>query len=343
MKILFLLTIALSLLFGGCSDLKEYIIDLNLPPHDRYIEIIKDFKEPILAMHDHFMENLDPFLKTEISKHYSIIKTNYGEYMSEIEGMAKLLNLSKESLFTLNLYFETIIACTSIIGREENGDLLHMRNFDFGDQEFFSKITYSGIYLHGSSYYKCIGTAGFVGQKTCMRPYQFSISANARFITWDPRDNLKYLEKGYMPSIWEIRRSVEQSDDFKQIKQYWLHALVVFPGYVIITGINQQRNSENNDGCVITRASETVDDVVCLSDDPEMWYIVKTNSDRDEESECPRYQTAVKALENLGQRNLNLQSFENVVNIPPVKHEGTIYRSSMCPANGYFQTFLYDF
>lgn len=64
--------------------LKEYIIDLNKPPNERYKEVLQDFKEKIQTLSNAFIPWLTPETLTYIDEHMLNLKITQKEVYEEI-------------------------------------------------------------------------------------------------------------------------------------------------------------------------------------------------------------------------------------------------------------------
>merc|ERR1711935_1226955 len=87
----------------------------------------------------------------------TLAKTLPQEYVLEMQGLARASGVDFGEIVLFNVFYELFSACTSIIAQEDNGDLIHARNLDFG------------LFV------------GCVGVFTGVKPNAFSFSANERF------------------------------------------------------------------------------------------------------------------------------------------------------------------
>ena len=71
--------------------------------------------------------------------------------------------------------------CTSIIARKPDGEILHVRNLDFGYADVLKRLVYEAIYVKdGTEQAKVPLIAGFYGAYTGSKHNAFSISYNVR-------------------------------------------------------------------------------------------------------------------------------------------------------------------
>jgi len=109
--------------------------------------------------------------------------------------------------------FTTIKACSSIIVRNETGDVLHGRNMDFEFFDRFSRLSAQVQVFKGGKYiYTLDAYVGSVFALTGFKPNAFSITvdtrANLEENFMDVLANL--IEKNYIPSVWLVRKVFEE-------------------------------------------------------------------------------------------------------------------------------------
>jgi penicillin V acylase-like amidase (Ntn superfamily) len=62
----------------------------------------------------------------------------------EIEGIAEVLGVPTKRALVLSFIYEYMSFCTSIVARQENGTMVHMRIMDSIAPEILKKVTYVG-------------------------------------------------------------------------------------------------------------------------------------------------------------------------------------------------------
>jgi hypothetical protein len=68
------------------------------------------------------------------------------EWYMEIDGIARELEKETKYAVLINFIFEFVSYCTSIIAKQMDGTLIHMRLLDFGLTEDLKNITYIGSF-----------------------------------------------------------------------------------------------------------------------------------------------------------------------------------------------------
>ena len=101
---------------------KEYIVNLDLPPSERWADVIKDYQAEIKYIMKILNGTYSPMLNDAFSKiAKDIDKYVPYPYNEEIAGIAKLLDgVSVESILKANLYYELIPY--HVGGETPNGD-----------------------------------------------------------------------------------------------------------------------------------------------------------------------------------------------------------------------------
>jgi len=72
---------------------------------------------------------------------------------------------------------------------------------------------------------------------------------------------------------------------------------------------------------------------------PQRWFEVQTNDDHWKPPKDHRRDTANKAMEKMGQKDLSLQGMFDVLSIPPVLNEKTTYTTLISAAGNIYQTY----
>jgi len=122
-----------------------YKINLDAPASER-------FKEPVMAMREQ--------VKTVFANYSLIFKEVFGltemyldmvdygmwwqhrEWYLEIDGIARELEIPTKRAVIINFVFEFVTYCTSVVAKQQDGTLLHLRVLDFGPTEELKAITY---------------------------------------------------------------------------------------------------------------------------------------------------------------------------------------------------------
>ncbi|SLM41469.1 Acid ceramidase, N-terminal [Lasallia pustulata] len=203
----------------------RYMIDLSLPPLQRYQHVARDFK-PHLAtlptLFDEVVGGLHPNISIRTLRRLASIflRRLYGkEETQEIRGICNVTGLDMHLLIAFNTFLDLFMGCTSggarVKDRGEDAKMLHFRTLDWG-MDPLRKIIVQLDYVNeagGEPIATSITYVGFVGCLTGVRN-ALSISLNFRpnHIASSRAGNLRfYLHQilvllGFRPSISAVLR-----------------------------------------------------------------------------------------------------------------------------------------
>jgi hypothetical protein len=313
------------------QDKTEYVIDLDVRPALRYIEIMLEYRDLMLQVYEGIKARVNEKLWKTIAEAYKTIAiTRYREYAEEIAGMAYILNISAADYYVLNCFYEIIVMCTSIVARDKNNKPVLARNFDFIFPEVLRMVHIDVVYMkEGAVVAKCGNIAGYTGVFTCLKPYAFAAAINARPIG-NIEDFITRLLAGRILTTWLLREAVLKSPNYGEALKLVTRAQTVTGSYIILAGMKE------NEGAVITRARDSVFSVRKLSN--ETWYLAKCNSD-DNVTNDTRTNWVNNKMKELGQANIDLDVLKNDVLLkPPLFGSFTISTIMMSPSNGYYKS-----
>ncbi|KAG0722934.1 Acid ceramidase [Chionoecetes opilio] len=115
----------------------QYTINLDLPPAERWVQLITDKKEQMVALVAH-VRNLtrevfgDWVFQTVLNNLEELTTTLPSPYREEIEGISGASGLPAAEITLYNIFYEVFSFCTSVIVQDSTGRLYHGRNLDFG-------------------------------------------------------------------------------------------------------------------------------------------------------------------------------------------------------------------
>ncbi len=161
---------------------KEYIVNLDLPPKERWT-FLKDFKEELNELIDYYLSELDEqslFSDNIESYKNEIIPV---EYLEEIEYISSISKFTPNQILIANLYYDILkfyFGCTAFAFYNGN-TILHARNLDWHtENNMLGK--YSKIFdfrMEGKTVFKTVGWAGFIGALSGTKPNTFTVTLNA--------------------------------------------------------------------------------------------------------------------------------------------------------------------
>lgn len=354
------------------NPIKKYTINLDLPPEQRYTELMKDHKTYYMIM----VQALKVMFRSNEAKQFINATVLPEEYRRELQGIADATGATYDQVLMGEMFYElnaisknpiegwgdiAARACTGIVAQNSNGTVMHARNQDYPPP--FSPLQYDGTYMKdGKVLFEATNFAGIVGiGGTCMVPGKFSAECNAR------HDNhvtlAQYLErtsagKAHFPML--LRDACANSGNFESAVKYLSKTPMISTGYYTVAG------AAPGEGAIVTRnASGTDTDVRRLSAGwPEggskPWYLVQTNFDYWDHSVHPaplapklfgddkRFEMGVKLMAAIGPDNVNLERLWEVMTDNGntsrqrwgIFNAATIHTELVVPATGEYHTYL---
>jgi len=336
MKLLAVLVLITTLLIAAIADsatprkVKSYDINLDAAPETRWNEVVDDFAE--------FLPELIPALKQYIPVEVIPLLDIVGDavdtylpepYAAEILGIGQRSKTPVGEIAILNILYDLLAGCTSIVAEDETGHVYHVRNLDYDFTKILQNITLVANFQRGGkTVYTGTTYAGYTGLLTGQRPYVFSVSL-------DQRDAGKHwmnaaialLAKNASIVSFLIRNTLENAQSYKEALEVLSHTTFIAPSYIIIAG------TKSGEGAVITRDRITARDVWTL-DPPDRWFLVETNYDHWEPppKDDDRRDPANQHMSKIGHQNISLDTLYSVLTTPPVLNDGTTYTALMCAA-----------
>ena len=326
----FLLLIATVVDCISPRNVKTYNINLDTAAKYRWNEVVDDFAE--------YLPELIPALKQYIPAEVLPLLTLFGDtvdaylpepYAAEILGIGQRSKISVGDIAVLNILYDMLAGCTSIVAEDEMGHIYHGRNLDYGLTQILQNITLMANFQRGGqTMYTGTTYAGYVGLLTGQRPHQFSISLDQRDAGQHWMNMVTaLLEKNTSIVSFLIRDVLENEQSYEDAYDVLTRATFIAPSYIIIAGV------KTGQGVVITRDRITTRDSWKL-DPPEQWFLVETNYDHwlPPPSGDDRRDPAVRHMKQIGRSNITLDTLFSVLTTPPVLNEGTTYTTLMSPA-----------
>jgi len=109
---------------------------------------------------------------------------------------------------------------------------------------------------------------------------------------------------------------------------------LIAPVYFILSGVNP------GEGAVVTRNRTVADDVWRLDADAGRWFLVETNDDHWKPPQDARRDTANKAMNAIGQANIDITSIFGVISTQPVFNAETKYTILVSSVSDFYQAFI---
>ncbi|XP_052791984.1 acid ceramidase-like [Mya arenaria] len=337
----------------------EYIINLDLPPEQRWAQVAMEKRKEIGGIISEFKKFLLNFGDGKI---FTIIEKLGDDldnvlpspYKEELRGMANVSGIMLGDLFTYNIFYELFTVCTSIVSQDVNGKMYHARNLDFGlflgwdvknrtwelTEVLRPAIINVDWQRDGQTVFRSVQYAGYIGVLTAVKKGVFTYSMNERFrLDGGYMGILEYIQdhKGSWMSLM-ARDTLETAKSFEEAFNTFSNTQLIAPGYFILGG------TKPDQGVVITRNREVNGtDVWPMTDKTAGgWYVLETNYDH---WKAPlflddRRGPANKCMQHMGQENVGFPGLFNVLSSKPVLNKLTTYAALMQVDSGTLETWL---
>ena len=318
---------------------KEYNINLDLPPLERWREIVTDYAPKIQAFRSYVLRSthLPAFFFNFVD--YSYAARRDPEYAEELQAIAQLSGMDFSMMYLINFVYEISAFCTSTIVRTASGKIIHGRNLDFPFSPYIANLTAQvSFYRGGSLLYKADVTVGSLGILAGVKPGKFAISLNEREKGSLLTNFREYFFQKSMPSLYLVRKAFETANSFDEAVSMISTTRIIAPAYYIVSGV------QPHEGVIISRNATGVTNAHWLKDNDPDWYIAVSNYDRDEIDPDLDYRRipAENRIYAIGQQNMTEQLLLDGVlaRFPNLNFE-TILTAIMVPSTGYFNTTMW--
>jgi len=336
--------------FSNYTDpqvIPKYVINLDLPPAKRWIEIcsVPQYQQMAQYLYNTVI-NILPNKGVDIEELGEEINTKYfpTELAQEIQGCATVIGVPFGWVSLFNLGYEVSDACTSIVAQTPDGKILHGRNLDFWDGMGFTatlKLMAAEIDFQtgGKTLFTTTTFAGFVGALSGIKPGGFSVTIDTRFYP-DGVGELFYeviaalTERNASLVSFLTRQVLQHDNDFTTALADLSNDELVADVYYILAG------AKAGEGAVISRNRTIAADVWMLNA-PSRWFEVQTNYDHWTQPPWfdDRVDPANDAMNAIGQQAISLDGLFTVLTTKPIFNLQTTYTILSCPATGEYRAY----
>ncbi|KAF1764360.1 hypothetical protein GCK72_004307 [Caenorhabditis remanei] len=337
-------------------------VNLDLPPRQRFKQIAAAYKDDIRAVFDvlnYFLTIIPGVNAWELIGNVTASALDKGmimnPYKDEVLGIAEVLEVPIGNLVFLNIFYEMSRFCTSIVAQtEDNKDLYHARNLDFGQlfvwdidaqswglTDALKKVSVNiNFFKNGKLVFKGSTLAGHVGVLTAMKPHKFSLSMNAKV-----QPDLINVAKWYMGAyentdlqfvMYFERWLFENCDDFQCARQKIAEVKLLTGAYFILGGVNP------GEGSVLVRNTTSVQFERKLFDGDNDWFLLQTNYDPDKNPLFidNRRDPGNACMKKLTRAGVGMKGIYTVLSSKPNLNKTTVHTVLMSVTKGYFETFV---
>jgi acid ceramidase len=327
------------------KDLPEYIINLDLPPEERWAHIIPIYNNTVMKVINTAYEELpwifSKTVKYLAKRYFDEIPEDIGDYGKEMIGISKYSGIDLYEVVLYNIFYEVFSLCTSVVTESVHHDtIIHARNLDFGVLmegivPLLKKISISISFTKNNKViYKAHTFAGFVGVFTGMKPYKYSITINQRFAINGGFLGIMKWFRTKTPN-WNsliVRDLLEGDYNYDYVVHTLSNAELIAPIYYIVGGL------ERNDGALITRERYYNLMPVFLNSSK---YVFQTNHDHWIE---PFYfdDRTTSGKKYLDENIHTIENIEQLLKTKPTLNRITIFSSIMIPKYDYMHGYIQD-
>ena len=337
----------------------KYIVDLDLPPEDRWAQVAKDYSAyfPILqAALEKYVPKVFVNAITDVTSRLD--KYFPYPYADELKGFVKHSgnNVTLGEIVLGNVIYDITAfnkyiirqegrACTSIVASDTNGTIYHGRNLDY---HFFRSIltamTIVVQFKKGDNPNVFTGTtfAGFIGFLTGCKEGAISVSLNERDKGQWWENAIDAVKEGGNGLVTLLIRDVLQKDqiNFNEAVSILSNTPLITPSYIIVAG------TAPASGVVITRDRDKAIDKMFLDPDNGSWFVLETNYDhwKNPPRSDDRRDPGIKDMNAIGHSGINAASLYKVLSTEPVLNSATTYTTVMSPmVPGLYTTILRNY
>jgi hypothetical protein len=270
-----------------------------------------------------------------------------GTYGLEIQGIADTVGLPAGDIALINILYEMVSMCTSIVAETPDGRVLHSRNLDFGlGTEFTTLLQNLTLQVEfqkgGKTVYYGTTYAAYVGMLTGMSPGRFGLSLNLRH-SGDILGNVRELLNNPNANVvsFLLRHVLETAESYPDALKRLVSEPLISESYIILSGVS------SGEGAVVTRNRTTAADVWTLSaeDTPQTkkqtWFLLQTNHDHWLPSPPGDHRSEVgdKAMRAIGRDKISVEAIYQVLSTKPLLNAQTTYTTSMASYNSTYTTY----
>uniref|UniRef100_A0A0K0E2W1 Ceramidase n=1 Tax=Strongyloides stercoralis TaxID=6248 RepID=A0A0K0E2W1_STRER len=333
-------------------------INLDLPPRQRYKivaealskemrDVIATLKEFIGILGPLPMEILENLMQNAYENHFP------RTYREEIEGISEASGVSIADMALMNIFYELSRFCTSIVADNNNNEIFHARNLDFG-QLFIWNISSQSYQLtdtlkkasvnlnfikNDKLLFKGTTFAGHVGFISSMKPNAFSLTMNSRLVP-DISNVATWLMGGEIDvhfAMWIEREVMETCNTYNE-------AIAKLSSVPQLTGVYfTVGGPKPGIGSVLVKNDSWVDATVQLNEaNNNGWYILQTNYDPDKKPLYldDRRTPGNNCMKKLGKSSVSIRGLFEVLSSRPTLNKTTVHSTLMSITTGEYVSYI---
>ncbi|KAM6440334.1 acid ceramidase isoform 1-T1 [Liasis olivaceus] len=343
------------------GTIPNYIINLDLPPSQRWVQVVRAKKTELLTIVKTMKNILYTFVHSRKliasmeSKLAWLGSTLPYPFNEEIKGIASAVDVPLGDIVAFNIFYEIFTVCTSIVTEDTTGKLYHARNLDFGlflgwNVQNSSWVTTEKLkplmvsldfQKNNKTVFKSANFAGYVGMISGVKQGIFTLTMNERFSIDGGYIGVFEWLLGQRDGWWMsflTRTVLENSTSYEDAKDKLANTKLLAPAYFILGG------NKSNEGCIITRSRTATLNIKNLDTKNGIWYVVETNYDPWKPPLVidDRRHPAMNCLNHTKQEKISLGTLYNILSTKPVLNKLTVSTTLLEVSEGHIETYLRD-
>ena len=333
---------------GYTRKTKEYVIDLNLPPEDRWAEVLRNEGHVAEALAQQAECDLEEHLSPLVIKALSAVggiayKALGGPYVEEIRSWAGRMNVSFGKAVALNCTYElshlnpsTIYGCTAAVRYVKNQGMVHVRSMDWPLSEI-GNATRVFRFRKGAHEFVSVGMVGFVGVLSGMVPGGYSVTIN-----WAPPTDTPRFD---MAPAFLLRDVLENCLTYDEAVEALCTTTLATSVFYTVCG------TKEGQACIVERTSDEysvreIGSSEVLSQANH--HVLKEFKDNNDEmkmcvdNESSLFEDSMSRMTALKKSLGKIKKFKSLVDtgdaldVSPVVNEDAYQQMVFCPATGQF-------
>ncbi|XP_035682893.1 acid ceramidase-like [Branchiostoma floridae] len=342
------------------SKVASYVINLDLPPAERWTSLAKEKAPQIRDMIAEIKAFAGAFgngsIIALVDKYLApLADTLPYPFADELKGIAKATDIPLGEVVLFNVFYEFFTVCTSIVAEDPSGKLFHARNLDFGlflgwdiknntwalSEKLRPIVVNLDWQRGGKTVFKSVNFAGYVGLLTAVKPQTFTYSMNERFSADGGYIGLIEWILGQRDGSWMgflTREVLENATSFTEAETMLANRTMLAPAYFILGG------TKSGEGAIITRSRERALDIKRLDPANGRWFLLQTNYDNWENPPFidDRRTPGDNCMANMTTANTDLPHIFDVLSSKPVLNKLTTYTALMQVDEGHIESYIQE-
>jgi hypothetical protein len=312
-----------------------YVFDLDLPPEQRWLPTLHDYKDQLQQAKQHIDKLLTALVPYAGVRWLLRRLLPYAPmmYKSELQCISQAADMPLGDVMLMQLVYELCAGCTSIIWRDSQNQHSLSRNMDW-DLPFLKQLTIQLKVVRGDRPICSVATwVGYVGFLTGVTS-QYAVAVNFRSTGGNILYNILRTLAWRWPVGFLVRELLTDTPTYWLARLKLYHAPLIAPCYFILCSTQT--------GCVIVRDPSAADEIPLAANSGCMY---QTNMDQEAyqqtlQKRCQacdvdflysrrRYQILSTSLTN--KLHHTAADIWDVLNLPVINNEETIYQSHLKP------------